>query len=187
MTSPTGTHAILTCRAALLVTAPALPLFTGIAPLVGPDTKTKHNANIMHSWGNLSPYHSVESHGLPESSSLIPEGCELDELHWLQRHGARYPTTQADGPAGIAARLKANGGWKTSGELEFLNDWEYKLGAEVLTPFGRQQLCKWSVYYTGWDAILTIVNLGVAARLKYGFLLDKMKGRLPVFRTETQE
>lgn len=34
---------------------------------------------------------------------------------------------------------------------------------------------------------LMIVNLGVAARLKYGFLLDKMKGRLPVFRTETQE
>lgn len=30
-------------------------------------------------------------------------------------------------------------------------------------------------------------NLGVAARIKYGFLLDKMKGRLPVFRTESQD
>jgi hypothetical protein len=36
------------------------------------------------------------------------------------------------------------------------------------------------------DAFAT-VSLGVAARIKYGFLLDKMNGRLPVFRTETQE
>ena len=118
-------------------------MFTGIAPLVPPTVKTKHSFNILHSWGNLSPYHSVESHGLPEGSSLIPEGCELEELHWLQRHGARYPTTQADGPAGIAARLKAAEGWTAKGELDFLNGWEYKLGAEVLTPFGRQQLCEW--------------------------------------------
>ena len=30
-------------------------------------------------------------------------------------------------------------------------------------------------------------NLGVSARVKYGFLLDRMKDRLPVFRTESQE
>ena len=32
-----------------------------------------------------------------------------------------------------------------------------------------------------------IVDLGVAARIKYGSLLEKMNGRLPVFRTESQE
>jgi hypothetical protein len=32
-----------------------------------------------------------------------------------------------------------------------------------------------------------VVDLGVAARVKYGFLLDKFKDRLPVFRTESQE
>jgi hypothetical protein len=32
-----------------------------------------------------------------------------------------------------------------------------------------------------------LVNLGVAARVKYGYLLDKMNGELPVFRTETQD
>jgi len=42
------------------------------------------------------------------------------------------------------------------------------------------------------DAVLNwaeeeTVNLGVEARIKYGFLLDKMEGRLPVFRTESQE
>jgi hypothetical protein len=71
----------------------------------------------------------------------------------------------------LKAAKEAPGGWKVRGELKWLQDWEYKLGREVLTPFGRSQL----------------YNLGVAARVKYGFLLDKMAGRLPVFRTETQE
>lgn len=34
--------------------------------------------------------------------------------------------------------------------------------------------------------VIPAVNLGVSARIKYGFLLDKFKGRLPVFRTESQ-
>jgi hypothetical protein len=35
--------------------------------------------------------------------------------------------------------------------------------------------------------LLRAVNLGVSARVKYGFLLDKFTDRLPVFRTESQE
>lgn len=96
----------------------------------------------MQHWGNLSPYYSVESHGLPEASSLKPQQCEIVGMHWLQRHGARYPTSNPNGPGGVASRLKAVEGWKASGDLEFLNDWEFKLGAELLTPFGRQQLCE---------------------------------------------
>jgi hypothetical protein len=36
-------------------------------------------------------------------------------------------------------------------------------------------------------AQLTTDNLGVAARMKYGFLLDRMGKRLPVLRTESQD
>ena len=46
------------------------------------------------------------------------------------------------GPAGVASRLAATSGWTASGDLEFLNGWEYKLGSEILTPFGRGQLCE---------------------------------------------
>jgi len=56
----------------------------------------------------------------------------------------------------------------SSGNLSFLNGWEYKLGAEILTPFGREQL----------------FNLGVSFRTKYGHLLRE--GQRPVFRTESQ-
>jgi len=54
----------------------------------------------------------------------------------------RYPTLDYGGPAGVAQRLGAASGWKASGDLSFLNTWSYKLGAELLTPFGRGQLCQ---------------------------------------------
>lgn len=61
------------------------------------------------------------------------------------------------GPAVLASRLNASpGGWNASGDLSFLNSWTYKLGEEILTPFGRQQL----------------YDLGVSMRMKYGFLLN---------------
>ncbi|PIL30835.1 hypothetical protein GSI_07003 [Ganoderma sinense ZZ0214-1] len=54
-----------------------------------------------------------------------------------------------------------------------MNDWTYKLGEEILTPFGRQQL----------------FDLGVSMRMKYGFLLQNFTetNTLPVFRTESQD
>ena len=59
-----------------------------------------------------------------------------------------------------------------SGDLTFLNDWSYKLGAELLTPFGREEL----------------FNLGVSFRVKYGHLLNNEGSeKLPVFRTESQD
>ena len=67
----------------------------------------------------------------------------MEELHWLQRHGARYPTSYPGGPAAFAAKLADTAGWTTKDGLEFMNDWKYKLGSELLTPFGRSQLCKW--------------------------------------------
>ncbi|KAJ9121586.1 hypothetical protein QFC22_002205 [Naganishia vaughanmartiniae] len=166
----------------LIITAPHLPLQTAQPPLVfarpsGGDSKHKHSDkdkdfNILQSWGQLSPWYSVESHGLKKAESVQPEECKIVGMHWLQRHGARYPTSDWEGPGSVAKRLretKAN--WNATGDLAFLNDWEYKLGAEVLTPFGRQQL----------------FNLGVSARVKYGFLLDRFTDRLPVFRTESQD
>lgn len=141
-----------------------------MSPIVPPQNSKFKDFSIIKHWGNLSPYHTVKSHGLPSSSQIIPKGCELEQMHWLQRHGARYPTTNPNGPAGLAARLKASK-FKASGKLKFLNDWDYKLGAELLTPFGRSQL----------------YNLGVSARIKYGFLLDRMNGTKPVFRTESQD
>jgi hypothetical protein len=133
--------------------------------------------DITRYWGNLSPWYSLSSadYGLANASPLIPSGCNINQVHLLYRHGARYPTSGA-APATFASKVvnatKA-GGFQVSGDLAFLSDWTYKLGAELLTPFGRSQN----------------FLLGVEYRQLYGELLNNFtaQGAIPVFRTESQD
>ncbi|KAJ3775329.1 phosphoglycerate mutase-like protein [Lentinula raphanica] len=164
----------------LVKTAPAYPMHTGAMGLVAkPGKKEEQNEkedwDIFQHWGNLSPWYSNKrgTFGL-DSGPDRPESCTVTGLHLLHRHGARYPTGWASygGPATFSKRLSQQSNWTAEGELEFLNTWTYKLGEEILTPFGRQQL----------------FDLGISTRLKYGFLLNNFTQRntLPVFRTESQ-
>lgn len=166
-------------------TAPSYPYNTGSTyefPLVAPvahGESASSTFNIKKYWGNLSPWYSVSSadYGLPDTTSpLIPDGCDITQLHVLYRHGARYPTSGA-APATFAGKIanatKQSGGFSVTGDLSFLADWTYKLGAELLTPFGRTQL----------------FLLGVEHRQLYGKLLNNFTeaGAIPVFRTESQD
>ncbi|KZO91037.1 phosphoglycerate mutase-like protein [Calocera viscosa TUFC12733] len=174
--TPTG------AEAGLIATAASYPMQAHPDHLMGPASLPKpasEDFDIFKYWGNLSPWYSVPSFGL-DSSPLVPDGCRVTALHFLHRHGARYPTTSPDksvGPAGLAGRLHdavvAGKNWSASGELDFLNDWVWRLGADILTPFGREQMFK----------------LGVDIRIKYGFLLNNFteSQTLPVFRTESQD
>ncbi|EDR10844.1 phytase, partial [Laccaria bicolor S238N-H82] len=146
-------------------------------PEAGVKGKKSKAFNLLRSWGNLSPWYSVDrgTFGL-DSGPEIPETCRITGLHFLHRHGARYPTAWASygGPAKFATKIHKNPEkWNASGDLDFLNDWTYKLGEELLTPFGRQQL----------------FDLGVSLRMKYGFLLQNFteSDTIPVFRTESQD
>lgn len=153
---------------------------SGEFPLVAPVPHSESESStfdIKKYWGNLSPWYSVSSseYGLPDTSPSIPSGCEIVQLHLLYRHGARYPTEGA-APATFASKVAnatKNGGFSASGDLSFLADWTYKLGAELLTPFGRSQN----------------FLLGLEHRQLYGKLLNNFteQGTLPVFRTESQD
>ncbi len=176
-------------------TAIAAPSHTYIYPLVVPaPAETQANSGTKKAdeaqpakdflsaryWGNLSPQYSVDSahYGLPGASAKVPAGCELTQVHILQRHGSRYPT-DGEKPSRFAAAIAAaasnatSGGFSATGALAFLESWTYKLGAEILTHFGRQQ----------------VFDLGVGARLAYGHLLHNFteQGQLPVFRTTSQD
>ncbi|KAF2113734.1 histidine phosphatase superfamily [Lophiotrema nucula] len=169
---------------AVAQTAPLYPYNTqaaGSFPLVfdqphGSDTGSSFE--IKNYWGNLSPWRSVPSadYGLSDASPLIPHGCSITQMHLLYRHGARYPTSDA-APAVFAQKLnnatKTQAGLAFSGELSFLSNWTYRLGAELLTPFGRAQE----------------FMLGVEYRQLYGELLNNFteQGAIPVFRTESQD
>ncbi|KAF9015491.1 histidine phosphatase superfamily [Cyathus striatus] len=165
--TPTGDEA------EAIATAPAFASVDSIFPLVKPDASDAKSSefDVTHHWGSLSPLQSVESFGLPDASPLIPDGCELTQVHLLHRHGARYPAEGAAAPGfGKTIHTAAAGkGFSASGPLSFLNTWQFRLGAEILTPYGRSQL----------------FNLGVGFRVKYGELLKDLK-ELPVFRTTSE-
>ena len=57
------------------------------------DLKEKRKFNLFRSWGNLTPWFSIER-GLfgVNSSPEPPKTCKVTGLHLLHRHGARYPT-----------------------------------------------------------------------------------------------
>lgn len=92
----------------------------------------------------------------------------------MYRHGARYPTTGA-APAQFANKIAkaTKQGLQVKGDLTFLSDWTYKLGGELLSPFGRSQE----------------FLLGIQHRQLYGHLLNNFTeaGTIPVFRTQSQD
>ncbi|KAJ7314247.1 acid phosphatase [Mycena albidolilacea] len=162
--TPTGDEAFA------IETAPVSPDYANVFPLIEPATSDNKKFDVLHSWGNLSPFQSTNL-GL-KSSARVPAGCTLQQVHLLHRHGARYPTSGSP-PASFAAALHAaasTGNLSASGPLAFLNTWTYKLGAEILTPFGRAEL----------------FELGVGFRVKYGDLLKGFTD-LPVWRTTSEE
>ncbi|KAF8607458.1 phytase [Ceratobasidium sp. AG-I] len=171
--TPTG------AEPAVLATALAYPIQPGSRGLLAPSkiqgTNGSDGFNLFRSWGNLSPWYSVPSaeFGLPDAGVEAPEKCSITGVHFLHRHGARYPTydPQLGEPVSLGNKLAALGKINATGDLEFINDWSYQLGAELLTPFGRGQL----------------YEMGVSLRMRYGFLLNNFTeaNRLPIFRTES--
>ncbi|KAL7622322.1 hypothetical protein AAE478_007826 [Parahypoxylon ruwenzoriense] len=175
--TPTG------LQPAAIQTAPAYPHNQGQTnqfPLVAPQphgqSKSSGKVDITKYWGNLSPWYSLPSadYGLPDANPLAPEDCSVTQVHLLYRHGARYPTSGA-APAQFASKIAnaSKKGLEVQGDLAFLSDWTYKLGAELLTPFGRSQN----------------FLLGVQYRQLYSHLLNNFTeaGTIPVFRTESQD
>lgn len=169
--TPTGAEPLA------IATAPVAALNYDTYPIIAPSEQYAGAGpafNPMYYWGNLGPWYSVGgAFGLPETSPQIPAGCDLEQVHILFRHGARYPTAGSS-PGVFATALHAaatNGrGFSATGPLEFLNTWTYKLGTDVLTPFGREQP----------------FDLGVGFRVKYGSLLNKFTS-IPVFRTTSMD
>jgi hypothetical protein len=90
--TPTG------AEPALIITAPSYPVQTGAAPLVVPSAlhageTPKKGFDLLKKWGNLSPWYSVERGAFGvDSDPGVPDGCAITGLHFLHRHGARYPT-----------------------------------------------------------------------------------------------
>lgn len=119
---------------------PNQPLQTAI-PIEGMGAA---NESIFQMMGYLSPYMPSPGFGVDEYP--LPAGAEIVQLQMLSRHGSRYPTSGTGsnvmmfGQRIAEAKARRLGTFKATGPLEFLNDWEYQLGYEILVPKGRQEL-----------------------------------------------
>jgi len=90
--TPTG------AEPALLATAPAYPLNGGNQGLLlVPDEFKDKEFDLLKKWGNLSPWYSIPvgTFGV-QTGPETPDGCSLTGLHFLHRHGARYPTGDSE-------------------------------------------------------------------------------------------
>ncbi|KKA31140.1 hypothetical protein TD95_000574 [Thielaviopsis punctulata] len=113
---------------------PNAPLQTAVPIAAAPPNAP----SIFRLMGNLSPYTPAAGFGVHEFP--LPPGARVAQLHMLSRHGARYPTTGSL-VARFGKRLAdAKKELMARDRLAFLNEWEYRLGAEILVPKGRQEL-----------------------------------------------
>lgn len=108
--------------------APPSPLETQ-QPIQG----NTDNENIFTLLANIAPYHASPGFGVDEHP--LPEGSNITWVNMIARHGSRYPTD----PIPLGDALAAAGDAEFSGDLDWLNDWEYSLGTNILSDNGRQE------------------------------------------------
>ena len=73
-------------------------------------------------------------------SDEIPQHCKVTFVQLLSRHGARDPTTEKSlAYHDLITALKQNVA-NFHGKYAFLTDYEYTLGSDQLTAFGRQEM-----------------------------------------------
>ena len=140
------------------------------------DKDNATSADIYRNLGQTSPYFPADDL-FPETAaySTVPKQCTIKQVHILHRHGARYPASGGAGPSVSSLGEKIYnaskaGNLKASGELAFLNSWNFSLGAEVLTHQGTQEL----------------FDSGVKHYYQYAKLLENLTEHKPVLRTTSQ-
>lgn len=97
---------------------------------------------ISHHWGQLSTYR-YNAPGLFGVKKVgLPDGCQIEQVHLLQRHAERFPHP-GDAQDGLNLErfatkvMKAfDDGKQFKGPLAFLNSWRNTLGGEYLTGIG---------------------------------------------------
>lgn len=113
---------------------PNEPLQTSI-PI---DGMKEGDDSIFKMMGFLSPYSPSPGFGVDEYP--LPDGADIVQVQMLSRHGARYPTGGSDVEKLGKRIAEAGESFTPKGNLSFLKDWKYELGAEILVPRGRQEL-----------------------------------------------
>ncbi|OQD83801.1 hypothetical protein PENANT_c015G04387 [Penicillium antarcticum] len=119
--------------------------------------------NIFHHLGGNGPW--VENiHEKAASRLEIPEGCSIDQVHLISRHGERYPTRSVGNRHLMFLRRIKDTGFALNGSLAFLQNWTY-ITDDPENDFG--ELTRTGPY----AGTLSSFSKGVQFRTRYGHLI----------------
>jgi hypothetical protein len=108
-------------------------------PFVPFDSTIDDVAFVSRHWGQLSTYIDLLPGDFGVDKVGLPDGCQIEQTHLLQRHAERFPHPgdEQDGlnverfTQKVARAIEQGQSFK--GPLEFLNSWRNMLGGEFLT------------------------------------------------------
>lgn len=143
--------------------------------------------------GQISPYRDNDERYFGVQDVGLPNGCQVEQVHTLQRHAQRFPTSSFDdgmNDANLAAKVQnwtaANSEALFTGPLSFLNSYEYQLNdTGLLTGIGATT--EFTSGVTFWNRYgRTLFNASVA-QLQYEPSFANGTARTkPVLRTTGQ-
>ena len=129
---------------------------------------------ISRYWGQLTPYADNTDDYFGVSDVGLPNGCQVEQAHLLQRHGSRFPGgTFDDGPNMVnfaqkvanSTKRSSNSSSQFSGPLTFLNSYQIDIGSAYLTGIGASQLFQSGV--TFWNRYGRTLYNATQAQLAY--------------------
>lgn len=126
--------------------------------------------NLLKHIGAIGPYSDRVGYGIDPNP---PEGCAVDQVIMLMRHGERYPdSTSAARLESALEKVYSSGVKEWSGDLAFLNDWTFYIDQP---GFLEQET--FSGPYSG---LLHAFRHGATYRERYGHLWDG-ESVVPIF------
>ncbi|TID18573.1 histidine phosphatase superfamily clade-2 protein [Venturia nashicola] len=150
---------------------------------------------ISKYWGQLSPYSENPDDIFGVEDVGLPDGCQIEQAHTLQRHSNRFPTSAFDDGANdahFAAKisnytlLAKNNTDKFTGPLSFLNSWGITFKPTgLLTGLGAASEFESGVMF--WNRYGRILYNASVAQLSYNASFTNGTARpKPVLRTTDQ-
>ena len=142
--------------------------------------------------GQISPYRDNDERYFGVNDVGLPNGCQIEQVHTLQRHAQRFPTGYFDDglndenfAAKVANFTAANANATFTGPLTFLNTYQYQMGASYLTNLGA--VTEFTSGATFWNRYGRTLYDAVPGQLQYNASLQNGSAQAkPLLRTTGQ-
>lgn len=148
---------------------------------------------ISQYWGQITPYHDNADDHFGVDYVGLPSGCQIEQVHSLQRHANRFPGAYVDDGLNNEAFAEkvaeftsaANSSEQFTGPLAFLNSYEYVMGESYLT--GRGAVTEFEAGSTFWSRYGRTLYNATNGQLAYNSSFANGTARpKPVLRTTGQ-